>query len=317
MSGSVPEGAIVNHSFNLTINRRGFVTSVSTAAALAGFGCLFNNSMGASVSPADLESRLFIMDTWFWDNSLDASRQVEILNQIGIPRGSDCRNQWDTFPGVLKRFDQAGVAMAAVYLRLDLDAEELPAFVPALLQSLNGRGTLLWVNPASGKFKPSDPAGDAAAVALLKKLDALARPAGVPVSLYHHRGDWLEKAGDAFRVAEKSGLENVGCTFNLYHWLATEEPDDLDTIARAVLPKLNCLNINGAMKDSATLDVRKAILPLGEGDYDVEHCVRTFVKLGYQGPIGLQGYGIGGDVEAKLIQSRDAWRAICARIAKG
>lgn len=307
----------MNQPSNVAINRRDFGKTAAAFTAAMGLGAIGKSARSSESTAADLEARLFIMDTWFWDNHLDAVRQVEILKRIGVPRGSDCRNQWDAFPGVLKIFDQAGVAMAAVYLRLDLDAEELPAFVPSLLQSLKGRGTLLWVNPASGKFKPSDPAGDAAAVALLKKLDALARPAGLPVSLYHHRGDWLEKAGDAFRVAEKTGLENVGCTFNLYHWLATEGPENLESIVQAVLHKLNCLNINGAMKDSAALDVRKAILPLGDGDYDVENCVRTFVKLGYRGPIGLQGYGIGGDVETKLIQSRDAWRGMCERIEKG
>ncbi|MFB3785555.1 MAG: sugar phosphate isomerase/epimerase family protein [bacterium] len=307
----------MNQPSNEAINRRDFVKSASSIAALAGFGFLAGNSARGSLASADLESRLFIMDTWFWDNQLDAARQVEILKRIGVPRGSDCRNQWDAFPNVLKSFDQAGVAMAAVYLRLDLGTEEVPAYVPALFQSLKGHGTLLWVNPASGKFKPSDPAGDAAAVALLRRLDELAKPAGLPISLYHHRGDWLEKAGDAFRVADKTELENVGCTFNLYHWLATEGPENLEAITKTVFSKLNCLNINGAMKDSAALDVRKAILPLGEGDYDVEHCVRTFVKLGYRGPIGLQGYGIGGDVEAKLIQSRNAWRGMCERIAKG
>lgn len=307
---------MVKQSSSLIGNRRDFLKT--SAAILTGCGLMTGNPARGSESPAaDLENRLIIMDTWFWDNQLDAARQVEILKRIGIPRGSDCRNQWDAFPNVLKIFGQAGVAMAAVYLRLELDAEELPAFVPALFQSLKGRETLLWVNPASGQFKPSDPAGDAAAVALLRKIAELAKPAGLPISLYHHRGDWLEKAGDAFRVADKTGLENVGCTFNLYHWLATEGPDGLETIARTVLPKLNCLNINGAMKESATLDVRKAILPLGEGDYDVEHCVRTFMKLGYRGPIGLQGYGIGGDVEAKLKQSLDAWRGMCGRIAKG
>jgi sugar phosphate isomerase/epimerase len=54
--------------------------------------------------------------------------------------------------------------------------------------------------------------------------------------------------------------------------------------------------------------VEEGILPLGEGDYDVRSFVETFHKMGFRGPIGLQGYGIGGDIHAKLAASLEEWK---------
>jgi hypothetical protein len=38
--------------------------------------------------------------------------------------------------------------------------------------------------------------------------------------------------------------------------------------------------------------------------------------VGYRGPIGLQGYGIGGDRRANLAVSMAAWRKLSASAAK-
>lgn len=294
------------------ISRRTFC---QTLTAL-GVGALSSGCASAvkKARTSSLFNRFFIMDTSFWENKLDAQSQVDILKKVGIPKSTDSLNQWDKFPQVLKTFDENRVAMKAVYVRLSIDDAAIPPFVDPLIESLKGRGTLLWLNVVSQKFKPSDSAGDSAAVPIVQQIADRAEKAGLAISLYHHRGDWMERVGDTYRLAFKANRGNVGCTFNLYHWLFNDGPDTLDVKARMVLPKLNCVTINGAMKNTAQIDVREAILPLGEGDYDVEGFVRTFIKLGYKGPFAFQGYGIGGDIQTKLTQTVQTWRTICESI---
>lgn len=237
-----------------------------------------------------------------------------MLRRLNLRKGTDCRSQWEAFPKVIEAFDQNNVELTAVYIRLSIDDHEIPPVIPPLLKKLEKRGTLLWITPTSKQFGPSDPAGDPFAAALIREISIMAEKADLPISLYHHRGDWLERAGDAHRVACKVDRGNVGCTFNLYHWLCIEGPDDLKSKAESVLPKLNCITVNGSMNNAGELDVRKAILPLGEGDYSVEHFLQTFESLGYRGLIGLQGYGIGGDVYSKLEKSLHVWRDLYHRI---
>lgn len=292
------------------ISRRNFCKSAAAISVLGAAGCASATRITKS---SGLFDRFFIMDTSFWENKLDAQAQADILKLVKVRRSTDSRNEWEKFPRVLETFDQNRIAMVAVYVRLSIDEPEVPAFVSPLIDRLKGRGTLIWLNVTSQKYKPSDAEGDSAALPLIREIAGRAGKAGLSLSLYHHRGDWIEKVSDAYRLAYKSQCDNVGCTFNLYHWLFTDGPDNVEAKARMVLPKLNCLTINGAMKNTAQIDVKEAILPLNEGDYDVAGFVQTFLRLGYRGPIGFQGYGIGGDIRTKLQNTVQAWREICKR----
>ncbi len=181
------------------------------------------------------------------------------------------------------------------------------------MKTIGKRDTLIWFSLNSKKYKPSDPAGDEAAVRWLKKTSDIAKKFGQRISLYPHFNCWLETPGDTFRVADRTQRENVGCTFNLYHWLKVEGPENLAEKAKAILPRLNCVTINGSRDNAKELSVEEGILPLGEGDTDVNAFVKTFVKLGYQGPFPFQGYGIGGEIEAKLKRSVKEWKAYGSR----
>ncbi len=298
-----------------TIPRRKMLRYLATTSVLGtSFSFAHSAETSRKESPSDLCDRFFIMDTWFWENKLDASQQAEILKRLGSRKATESRNRWDEFPQVLETFDRDGIDMVAVYVRLSIDDKELPGFFAPLIESLKGRKTLIWLNLTSQQYKPSDAAGDGNAQKVVLAAADLAEPAGLSISLYHHRGDWMERIGDTFRLAEACDRKSVGCTFNLYHWLFNDGGDRLEETAKKVLPRLNCVTINGAMKNTANIDVRAAILPLGEGDYDVENFVRTFVQLGYRGPIGLQGYGIGGEIEKKLASSLEIWRGYCGRM---
>ena len=52
------------------------------------------------------------------------------------------------------------------------------------------------------------------------------------------------------------------------------------------------MSINGADRDAAGTGWDRLIQPLGSGTYDMLPLLRKLAKLGYAGPIGLQGYGL-------------------------
>ena len=233
---------------------------------------------------------------------------------LGIRRTSESRAKWETFSKVLETLDRDGVELVAVYAPLVIDSGELPTYVSDFMARLEGRDTLVWFTLSSKKYTRPDPAGHKTAVRLMRQAADAARQAGLQISIYPHFGSWIEQTEQAFHLANETQSDRVGCTFNLYHWLKVEGPNDLEAKAKTVLPKLNCITINGSRRNASKLKVEEGILPLGEGDYDVEAFVRTFVRLGYTGPIGLQGYGIGGDIRAKLDNSLREWRTYCKRI---
>ena len=52
------------------------------------------------------------------------------------------------------------------------------------------------------------------------------------------------------------------------------------------------------------------IQPLDRGSFDIGKLLGTLKELGYQGLIGLQCYGIGGDAREHLARSLTAWQML-------
>jgi len=278
----------------------------------------FSDASSSEIKGNTLFNRLSIMNSWFYKTDLDTVQQAELLKRIGVPRIclslGNSKDRLDAFPQTVKTLDNAGVEIAAIYIGANIDSPELADNVIKVINLLKGRNTLVWFTLSSKNHSPSAAEGDAMAVKLLKQASDIAKNNNLEISLYPHFGSWLERTSDALRIISKLKCDNVGCTVNLYHWLKVEGPDNLAELAKAAAPHLNCVTINGSRNNAKVLKVEEGILPLGEGDTDVEAFVKTFIESGYKGPFPLQGYGIGGDVEAKLKQSVEQWRGYCSRI---
>jgi len=303
-------------------SRRDFLSTIAIASAGILADPFLKRAIGASSTsahePTDLRHRLFILETWFYKTQLTLREQSKLVYDLGCPRITYCPGgdiqKWRTFSHALKQIDDGGSDLAATYVVLNIDTPEIPEEINTVISCLTGRDTLVWVAFVSDKYKPSDKSGDSRAIPLLRHVADLADRAGLAVSIYHHFGCWSERVTDAFRLAEKAERENVGCTFNLYHWLKAEGPQNLERNIQIALPKLNCITINGARRNAKELKVEEGILPLGQGDYDVESFVGALIDSGYTGPIGLQGYGIEGDIRRKLEQSLQKWEEYCSHI---
>ncbi len=251
----------------------------------------------------------FAMDTATKDDKhKTAKEQVEMVRELGY---AGIGGRADKELGeMLEELDKNDLRMFAVYLGANIDADQTK-YGPELkeaIELLKGRNSLLWLFVQSKKLKPSTVDGDARAVAVIQEISDMAAEAGLRVALYPHAGFWLEKVEDAIRVAKKVDRRNVGVTFNLCHWLRTEDEKNMRSLIISAMPHLFVVSINGA--DSGGTDWKQLIQTLDRGTFNIGRFLRTLKRAGYTGPIGFQGYGIGGDAHDNLKRTMEAWRKL-------
>lgn len=211
----------------------------------------------------------------------------------------------------LATLDAAGLKLYQVYLMVNVapDAEAYDPRLKEALPLLTGRDVALALLMQG--LPPSDAAGDARAVEVVREIADLAASVGAKVTLYPHVDCWLERVDDALRVARKAERQNVGVMFNLCHWLKGEQGKELEAVLERALPLLHAASIHGADNPEAIADgTGNWLQPLGEGSFNTAHVIHTLRNLGYRGPVGLQCYGIPGDARAYLTQSMASWSTI-------
>ena len=215
----------------------------------------------------------------------------------------------DNIPERLKTLDAAGLKLFQITMTVDITPGK-QAYDPRfkeVMPLLKGRG-VQFVLLMNG-LKPSDPAGDARAVEIIREMAALARDSGAQMLLYPHSYMWMERIEDAVRVADKVDRPNVGVMFNLCHWLRVSKDRNYKPLLAQAMPRLWAVSINGADEFDDKPGWAHYIQPLGRGSFDMLAFLKTLRQLGYTGPIGLQCYGIPGDVRDTLAESMKAWRS--------
>ncbi len=236
--------------------------------------------------------------------------QAALLKELGYDGAG---HLWlDKVDERLETLDAAGLELFQIYLRVNIapGAEAYDPRLSEVIPRLKGRNVMLALLVGGGA--PSDPEGDARAVAVVGDIAEKASAAGLRVALYPHAGDWLERVEDGLRVVRKVGRENVGVMFNLCHWLkVTKKEEDLRPLLESAMPHLFAVSVHGADKAAAIQAGKGAwIRPLGHGSFDVGALLAMLGELGYTGPVGLQCYGIPGDAREHLTESMSAWRAM-------
>lgn len=238
--------------------------------------------------------------------------QAALLAELGYDGAG---HLWlDDLKQRIDTLDAHGLKLFQVYLAVSIAPDATP-YDPRLKDSLalmKGRDAMLALLMSGSP--PSDPAGDGRAVELVQEIAALAEDAGVRVVLYPHSGDWLERVEDAVRIVQKVDRPNVGVMFNLCHWLKVDDEQNLKPLLTAAMPYLFAVSIHGADRAS---EIRAGtgnwIQPLDSGSFDVGALLHLLRELGYQGPVGLQCYGIPGDARDHLTRSIAAWRSLTLR----
>ena len=256
----------------------------------------------------------FAMDTATKDDKhKTAKEQVEMVKELGYA-GIGC-TAGEGVGEMLEELDKNGLRLFAVYLGANIDADQ-QKYGPELkeaIEVLKGRNAILWLFVQSKKLKPSSLEGDARAVQIIREIADMAAESRLRVALYPHTGFWVERVEDAIRVAKKVDRKNVGVTFNLCHWLRTDDEKNMKPLIKSAMPHLFVVSINGA--DSGGKDWKQLIQTLDRGSFNILRFLKVLKKSGYTSPIGLQGYGIGGDAYENLKRSMSAWRKLSGKIA--
>lgn len=233
-------------------------------------------------------------------------QQAQVLKELGY---DGVGHLWlDNIPERLKTLDAAGLKLFQITMTVDITPGK-QAYDPRfkeVLPLLKGRGVqfALLING----LKPSDPAGDPRAVEIIREMAALANDSGAQILLYPHSFMWMERIEDAVRVAEKADRPNVGVMFNLCHWLRVSTDRNYKPLLARAMPRLWAVSVSGADEFDNKPGWARYIQPLGRGSFDMAAFLQTLRQLGYSGPVGLQCYGIPGDVRDTLAESMKAWR---------
>jgi hypothetical protein len=275
----------------------------------------------ASPSP-QMPNEFFAMDTaMVWNlGTLLTKPDLELLAKLhyrGVgPVAFDEATWRHLVDAVLHWLDEQRLKLYAAYSWAHVEREgfTVDPGINENLPALKNRKTIIWLPVTSKELKPSDPAGDAMAVAAVREVADNAAEYGCSVSLYPHFGSLVERVADAVRIAGKAERANVGVTFNLCHWLRTDGPESMNRVLRLALPKLSLVTINGADRNGK--DWKQLIQPLDQGDFDVSALLRQLQNLGYRGPIGLQGYDVAKNFQIEpsenLRRSMATWRKLTA-----
>jgi sugar phosphate isomerase/epimerase len=272
------------------------------------------------VAPLDFEKTgltnpFFAMDTGTIDDAhKSAASQVQMLKDLGYAGiGYWERNPAQGAKGLnemLAELDKSNLTIYGEYFTIKLEepAEKYMVLIEDSIKSLAGRKSTIWLAMTSDVHKKSEVSGDDQAVTIICRIADIANKNNVVVALYPHDEFWLEKVEDAIRLAEKSNRRNVGVVFNLYHWLKTDKVANMQTILTKASPYLSVATINGSSEAGS-------IETLDKGTFDLYKFLKALNQIGFTGPIGLQGYGIGGDVRENLRRSMQAWREFSQRLA--
>lgn len=245
-----------------------------------------------------------------FDNGLNTIKSFEekaaVLKELGYD--GICWRPGAGLEEMMEALDKHGLRVSSTYVGGKVDADN-PGFDQRLTGEIEGykkHETIIWLNLARGKN-----ATDAIAAKIINDVADVARKAGLNVVLYPHAGFYVETVEDALRLTRKVNRPNVGMSFNLCHFLKTDDEKNLEAVLKKSAPHLMLVSINGADSgDTRTMSWNRLIQPLGGGTFDNGKVLKILDEIGYTGPVGLQCYAIKGDDRANLKKSIMAWREL-------
>jgi len=236
---------------------------------------------------------------------LSVDEGVALINELGYPGiGS-------VYPQDLAKYqaacEKAGLKVFSIYGggKVHKDSYTFDPKISEAIALLKGTDAIVELNVQGGE-EPQE----AQAVALVQKIAAEAKAAGLKMILYPHAHHYIERVDHALRIAKASGCDNVGVAFNLCHFLKVQPQDDLVAALAAARDRLWSVSLCGA--DTEGKDWNTLIRPLDEGSFDQTKLLGCLKEQGYRGPIGLQCFNIRIAPREHLTRSYAAWKKLHA-----
>jgi hypothetical protein len=132
-------------------------------------------------------------------------------------------------------------------------------------------------------------------ITLLRRVAEAAERFGRRVSLYPHIWFYIERIEQAVAAVHEVGSVCLGVTFTGFHWYAVDGKS-LRARLRDAAPFLRGANLCGSRRlPEGTRRLPATIESLDEGELDNAAALAVLRYVGFDGPIGIQGYSNGGD----------------------
>lgn len=260
---------------------------------------------------------LYAMCTSFLDWSKGeqiSDEKIRLVARLGFSGVQPEIGRVGDFNGVQGKFTamrMADLRMNALFVGCFADESgiTLPS-METLMLYCRPFSSALWLSISYGNTKTPD---RAKIVESLKQIAKECERNGVDLIIYPHEGNYIDNAAAAIELANESGCKNVFVTYNLIHeyWYAKRVAKNMEmtapeAMAKFVLDnpdKIKIVTVNGINSDDW-------ICPLGTGDFDTGKFAHAIVDGGYNGVIGLQGFGTWGQMpmEDALAMSMKAWK---------
>jgi len=263
--------------------------------------------------------RLFGMDVGFY-NSIGVyplETRCEMLADLGydatnLTLWSDAA--WSDLPKLGSAASSSGLSVACINVTVDLSAPTDRGETARILDMIERIEATDTVELAL-RFDAVQARGpDAAADRFLDAALEAAQRNDVKLLLYPHAHFWLERVADAVRLCAHYDTERLCMTFSAFHWYAVDG-ENLCAQLRAAGPYLRQVNTSGSRRVSGQY-LPATIEPVGDGEFDNFAFLGMLRELGFDGLLGVQGYGVGGDVYSNLRRSLEAIREAERRLDK-
>jgi len=289
------------------LNRRDFAKAAAVGAA--GLAAMARRAPAAR---APKQGKWTPWPFFAFGNGLGSVKTLEgkckLLKDLGYS-GLEIHLNHAQLPKLLEQLDKHSLKLWAVYT-VPLLENPVDAKLGESIKLMTGRPTRIEMAIRSRKHKPSDPAGDAKGLEMVKRVSDLCGDTGPVVSVYPHTGFWTERLEDGVRLAKASGRKNVGANFNLVHWKWVKQTRPVAAALKESLPHLFSVTINGLKKSGR----RDRIVSLDQGEYDMAAFLGIVKKVGFTGPVGLQCWSIREPSQVHLKRSIQKYRQIVKKL---
>jgi sugar phosphate isomerase/epimerase len=286
-----------------------YITAITIFLAVA-------TPLSAAEGPANLEltNPFFAFDNGTGRGALPPEEQAKMLKELGYAGIGYTGTAG--IPETLAALDAQGLKMFSTYVGANVDDAEKPydPGLPKAIEQFKGHGTAIWLYLRGGK--PSSVERDEQAVRIIREVADMAAESKLRVVLYPHVGFYVAKTEDALRLIEKVDRPNVGAALNLCHFLKLDDEKNLEPLLKRAMPHLFLVSINGAdAGETREMGWNQLIQTLDRGSFDVYELLVMLRLLGYDGPVGLQCYGVKGDRRENLERSIGAWQGFVKRMS--
>lgn len=222
---------------------------------------------------------------------------------------------WADVPAIAGVRDRYGIDVTGVYTSIE-DEQDSAGIrrIHELLESVPA-GTIvdLAVLGSAEAATNSDRAGDARIADLLAGILPVAEQRGITISLYHHVNTWMERLEDALRLCNTVDHPSLRLTFSTHHWYVTDGRNPRKSLTDTA-PWMSSANFCGSRRVPNDTGTDATIELIDQGELDNFHMLGLLKSTGFDGPVGIQGFSMGGDAYGKLRHSITAFRDIEARV---